>query len=89
MGYQAIVTKYLPPSNYRGARVKATAAAGSVTVHWDYGLSDNQNHAKAAEELARKFGWTGRYVGGGMPKGDGNVYVCVGSGDEFTVLQEV
>lgn len=29
---QAIVTKFLGPTNYRGSRVKATCQAGSVTI---------------------------------------------------------
>jgi hypothetical protein len=32
---QAIVTRYLGATDYRGARVKATAYAGSVTLPWD------------------------------------------------------
>ena len=31
---QAIVTKYLGPTDFLGARVKASAQAGSVVVFW-------------------------------------------------------
>lgn len=87
MAYQAIVTKYLGATNSRGARVKATAAAGSLTVSWDHSLNVGGNHRAAAEALARKYGWVGEYVGGEMPEGAGNVYVCVSGAVEpgFTI----
>ena len=37
--FQAIQVKYLGPTNYRGSRYKAIAAAGSVTVGADNALS--------------------------------------------------
>lgn len=55
--YQAITTKYLPATNHRGERVKATAQAGSVTVSWDYDLNTEANHKAAAQALADKMGW--------------------------------
>jgi hypothetical protein len=63
MAYQAIETKYLGPSNVRGARVKATAEAGSVTLGWDHALNSEGNHRKAAEALCEKFNWLGEYYG--------------------------
>lgn len=54
---QAIQTKYLGPTNSRGSRIKATAAAGSVTVSWDYALDQCDNHRAAAKALCDKFGW--------------------------------
>lgn len=75
MFVQAIVTKFVGPTNTRPARIKATAAAGSVTIHYDHGKGINANHTAAAHALARKYGWTGTYRGGGMPDGNGNVYV--------------
>lgn len=54
---QAITTKYLGPTNHRGARVKATAQAGSVTVPWDHALGPQENHAEAAKALVAKYGW--------------------------------
>jgi hypothetical protein len=76
MAFQAIVTKFIGPSNVRGARVKATADAGSITLSWDHALNHERNHKAAAMALASKYGWHGRYVGGGMPSNTGNVYVC-------------
>ena len=82
---QAIVTKYLGPTNYRGARVKAMAQAGSVTIPWDDALDVDTNHEAAAVALCAKLKWTtenghkGRWNGGGSPDGNGNVYVYTNS----------
>lgn len=83
---QAIVTKYLGPTNTRGARVKATAYAGSVTIPWDDAKDVDDNHYAAALALAFKFEWVRQHdldkgavhiVGGGLPDGRGNAYVLV------------
>jgi len=85
---QAIVTKFLGPTNVRGSRVKASAAAGSITLSWDHSKNPTGNHAAAAEALARKLGWAGRWIAGGNPDDSGFTFVCVDGamGDEFTVL---
>ncbi len=66
---QGITTKYLCPTNHRGARIKVTAQAGSITVPWDYALNTSDNHAIAAGQLALKWGWEGEYVGAQMANG--------------------
>lgn len=82
---QAIVTKYLGPSNVRGSRIKASAAAGSVTVSYNHALNSEDNHLAAAETLARKYGWLDNHGAalhaGGMPDSRGNVYVMVRKGE--------
>lgn len=76
---QAIVTKYVGPSNTRGSRIKATAKAGSVTVGYDHALNIDGNHRAAAEALRAKMKWTeesgGYFRGmtlhdGQLPNGD-------------------
>lgn len=54
---QAIQTKFMGPTNTRGSRIKATAAAGSITLGWDHALNSEQNHVAAARALCQKFGW--------------------------------
>lgn len=49
------------PTNHRGARVKATSYAGSVTVHWNHSMNVEENHRTAALTLTLKLGW--RVVG--------------------------
>ena len=66
---QAITTKYFGPGPVKGSRVKATAQAGSITLDWDDALNYDRNHAAAAKALATKLGWTGPWVGGGLPGG--------------------
>jgi len=74
---QAITTKWLAPTNSRGSRVKASAAAGSVTVQWDYALNVDANHMAAARALVEKMGWGGQWVGGSMPGWLGYVFVGI------------
>lgn len=54
---QAIITKYLGPTDTRGGRVKAKCDAGSVTVSWDHALDIELNHRAAALALITKLGW--------------------------------
>jgi hypothetical protein len=74
---QAITTKYLPPTNFKGSRIKASCAAGSITLQLDHALNTEDNHAKAAKALANKFKWTGNWFMGGMPDDSGYCFVCV------------
>lgn len=73
---QAIITKYLGPTNHRGSRIKATAYAGSVTVPFDYSLDTVERHRAAAMALAAKYGWReGAWTYGEMPDGSGFAFV--------------
>jgi hypothetical protein len=74
---QAIETRYLRATDTKGARIKATAAAGSVTVPYDYALSTEEAHAIAAYTLIHKFGWIGEFAQGGNVKGNGYYFVNV------------
>jgi hypothetical protein len=73
---QAITTKYFGAGNVRGSRVKATCQAGSITLGWDHAVNADANHTAAAQALATKLGWHGRWIGGGLPAGNGCVFVC-------------
>lgn len=65
---QAIVTKFLAPTSTRGARVKATADAGSRTVAWDHRCGIEDNHRSAALLLAARLGWDhGPLISGSLP----------------------
>lgn len=76
---QAIQTTFLGPTNHRGARIKATANAGSVTIRYPHELNSLDAHDKAALALIAKWGWWGRWARGGHPRGHGGwVYVWVG-----------
>ena len=80
---QAIVTKYLGPTNSRGPRIKARCDAGSIEVPYDHAESEEAAHALAAMELVRKLGWTykagymGHWVTGSLPQKDADFYTFV------------
>ena len=77
---QAIETRYLSPANVRGARVKATASAGSVTLGWDHALNPDENHAAAARALCARFDWKGTLATGCLATGH-RVHVFTGRED--------
>ena len=66
---QAIQTKYLPCTNSKGSRIKATCAAGSVTVSWNYSSDTKLNHVTAALTLCNKLEWSGDLVTGQLKDG--------------------
>jgi hypothetical protein len=53
--YQAIETKYLPATNYRGSRIKAACERGSITIDCPHELSGADCHIAAAQALCDKF----------------------------------
>lgn len=48
---QSITTKYLPATNTRGSRIKATSWKGSVTISYPVDLDGPLAHEKAAQTL--------------------------------------
>ena len=78
---QAIQTKFLPCTNFRGSRVKAWCECSSIVLSWDHALNVDENHAKAANALAEKLGWVGGnygvLIGGCLPIG-GYAFVFTG-----------
>jgi len=69
---QAIETKYLCPTNFKGARIKASSQAGSITVPYEHRGSE---HDAALKALVTKLGWWGVWARGA--NGMGNFYVCI------------
>lgn len=74
---KAILTRYLGPTNTRGARIVASAeGVARLTVGYPHELDSEAAHAKAAEALANKYGWLQinslkrGLVSGGLPNGD-------------------
>lgn len=54
---QAIKTKYLPATNYKGSRIKAEYYDGSIVISYDYSMSIVDLHRLAATKLIAKLGW--------------------------------
>lgn len=51
----AIHTKFLPVTNYRGARIKAYTSSGfTATISYPYAESYEQAHFQAVKELVAK-----------------------------------
>lgn len=74
---QSIITKYLPATNYRGARIKARQSGGPnhITLSYDHRLDADSNHMAAAKALTVKLSWPGVWAEGSLGN-SGNVYVC-------------
>lgn len=52
---QAIQTKYLPATNTRGSRIKATCERGSITIDYPHDLSGDEVHREAVRHLIARF----------------------------------
>ena len=62
---QAIQTKHLGPTKFKGDRIKATSCGGeTITLSWNDNLNQAQNHKAAANALKRKLNWKGRMIMG-------------------------
>ncbi len=85
---QAIETRYAGPTNHRGARIIVSAQAGRITVGWDHALGIDANHVAAARAFAERWGWAGRWVGGGLADGKGNVFVFVDDAHNYAFVVE-
>lgn len=69
---QAILTKYLCPTNHRGARIAASCMAARIVVPYDDGMGLDHNHETAARLLMQQLGWdkNRRPASGTLPNGD-------------------
>lgn len=74
---QAIVTKYLGPTDHRGSRIMCKAQAGRMMVPWDHSLDVGGNHRRAAMAFVAKWGWgeLNEWHGGALPDGSGYCFV--------------
>jgi hypothetical protein len=72
---QAIITKYLPATNTRSSRIKASCAAHSITVAYDHTLDVEDNHKAACLALQIKMAdigghhWRAPMLSGCLPDG--------------------
>jgi hypothetical protein len=82
---QAIQTKYLPATNARGSRIKATCERDSITIPYPHDLSGDECHREAVRQLVARFikedeedgickdssqnVWARQFVTGSLPDG--------------------
>lgn len=94
---QAIITKYLPCTNHRGSRIKASCDRGSITIDWPH-EGPEESHVAAAQALVDKFAaedaakygehvnpWSRPRACGSIPSGE-YVHVFVLSNDTKEAL---
>lgn len=79
---QAIVTKFISPTNHRPSRIKAECDAGSIIISADSAASNEDAHMLAALALVRKLGWDHpaygqKMISGDMPQRSPYAYVFV------------
>ena len=84
---QAIVTRYLCPTNTKPSRIKATCDRASITITFPQGESIVDAHAAAVRALLAKFAaedgttrsWPSfeRWACGGMPQASKDAYAWV------------
>lgn len=95
---QAIATRYVCPTNTRGARIRATCDRGSISIPYPDEASEGaQAHAVAVRALLAKFqkedgadrSWPAfdRWVCGGMPQASKDSYVWVQLPDLYRLAQ--
>jgi len=93
--YQSIQTKFIGPTNSRGARIKAyTASWGdmrglSITVPFSYELREEERHWEAVKALISKHDlkWGREFAIGASVDGRGYVFVPVRSSSDIAVLE--
>lgn len=69
----AIETRFLPATNTRGSRIKATTLGNhvvSLTLSYDHAMNSWDNHRAAAEALIAKLQWYDMsFYGGSTARG--------------------
>ncbi len=73
--YQAITVKYLGPTETKGTRFKAFAAAGSLVESRDYEYEVEEQVINLAKKFIKKYEWDAKIVGCGVVKNGDYVFV--------------
>lgn len=98
---QTITVKYLPATETRGSRLKASATRGSITIPYPHELNRSEAHAHACRNLAKFFldadkvrygsdpkssPWNGPWVEGSLPGDAESVFVSLRHNTPFHIL---
>lgn len=88
---QAIETKYIGPTNTKGARIKASCEAGTITIPYphDAPFGVEGAHLVAARALCQKLEWSPEHLAcGGIPSHkSGYVFVPVYNANPFNLYK--
>jgi hypothetical protein len=80
---KAISTRYIGPTNTRGARLVASDGDGNrCTIPYPMNLSGAAVHASAALALCQKKAWSGELIA--ATTAEGYVFVWVNGSERFT-----
>ena len=87
---KAISTRFIGPTNMRGARIKADDGDGnSITIGYPHASRMGSDaHAVAALALAKKMGWQGDLVSGGTGTGWAFIFVDSAGTDRYTTDED-
>lgn len=86
----SITTKFIAPTNHRGARIKATCQAGSVTIPYPHEVGQTEAHWEAVRELLTRKGlsWGERWaIGSQGPSASGYSFTPVMDGENVVRLE--
>lgn len=73
---KAIITKHLPATEHRQARIKASAyGMPGYTLNYDFTKSPEENHKDAAAAFCNFYGWNYSLYQGAIA--EGCAFVCV------------
>ena len=85
---QAFLTKYIPATDYRESRIKASCERGSIVIGYPHEFSGDEVHREAVRQLIAKFvkedkkqygtkdnPWNREFVSGGLPGRIGMAHV--------------
>jgi hypothetical protein len=80
-----LVTKYLGPTNTKGARIKVSTVSGWIykkyfMIPWDYDLSERENHDNACKIALRRLIPKRIEELGKIGQGRYMARVCIGNG---------
>lgn len=69
---KAIITKFIPCTNTKGSRIKASTGKGghSVMIPYPHELNSEDAHEEAAASLCDKMNWSGGLISGTFETGE-------------------
>ena len=85
---QAILVKYLPPTNPKGGRVKASAWFGTLTIGYDHAQGPTENHTRAAYALCDKHSKSCALIWAQLPGNLGYAYFMSPNEEPLTKVKE-